>query len=120
MQFRSGGHISVCLFSVMLASTGVIAAAAQEQLPKQAEAKTDSKKEGLPLEPERKIEFTTDEGTWISLDISRDGKTILFELLGDLYTVPLEGGDAVAITSGMAFDSQPSYSPRRLPHRFRE
>ncbi len=67
--------------------------------------------EGLPLKPERKIEFTTDEGTWISLDISRDGNTILFELLGDLYTVPLEGGDSVGITSGMAFDSQPCYSP---------
>ena len=68
-------------------------------------------KEGLPLEPERTIEFTTDEGTWISLDLSRDGETILFELLGDLYTVPLAGGDAVAITSGMAFNSQPRYSP---------
>ncbi|MBW1688193.1 MAG: PD40 domain-containing protein, partial [Deltaproteobacteria bacterium] len=100
MQFSSGKQISVCLFSVMLASPGVIAATAQEQPG-----------EGLPLEPERTIEFTTDEGTWISLDISRDGKTILFELLGDLYTVPLEGGDSVAITSGMAFDSQPSYSP---------
>ena len=111
MQFRSGGHISVCLFSVMLASTGVIAATAQDQPAKKAQNKTDGKKEGLPLEPERTIEFTTDEGTWISLDISRDGKTILFELLGDLYTVPLEGGDAVAITRGMAFDSQPSYSP---------
>ena len=111
MQFRSGGHISVGLFSVMLASTGVIAATAQDQPAKKAQNKTDGKKAGLPLEPERRIEFTTDEGTWISLDISRDGKTILFELLGDLYTVPLEGGDAVAITSGMAFDSQPRYSP---------
>ena len=70
--------------------------------------------EGLPLSPERKIEFTTDEGTWISLDVSRDGRTILFELLGDLYTVPLEGGDSVGITSGMAFDSQPCYSPDGL------
>ena len=105
MQFSSGKHISVCLFSVMLASTGVIAATAQDQ------PGTDGKNEGLPLEAERKIEFTTDEGTWIPLDLSRDGKTILFELLGDLYTVPFEGGDAVAITSGMAFDSQPSYSP---------
>ena len=97
--------------TVMLASTGVIAATAQEQPAKKTEAKTDKKKEGLPLKPERKIEFATDEGTWISLDVSRDGKTILFELLGDLYTVPFEGGDAVGITSGMAFDSQPSYSP---------
>jgi Tol biopolymer transport system component len=45
------------------------------------------------------------------LDVSRDGKTILFELLGDLYTDPFAGGDAVSITSGMAFHSQPRYSP---------
>jgi Tol biopolymer transport system component len=95
----------------MLASTGAISATAQEQPSNKTEARTEKKNEGLPLKPERKIEFTTDEGTWISLDVSRDGKTILFELLGDLYTVPIEGGDAVGITSGMAFDSQPSYSP---------
>src|SRR5579864_5850790 len=69
------------------------------------------KKKGLPLQPTRKIEFTTDEGTWISLDVSPSGKTIVFELLGDLYTLPMEGGEAMRITSGMAFDSQPRYSP---------
>ncbi len=69
------------------------------------------KKEGLPLKPERKIEFETDEGTWLSLDVSPDGKTVLFELVGDLYTVPIEGGRAQRITEGMAFDAQPSYSP---------
>jgi len=74
-------------------------------------AEDPSAADELPLNPERKIEFTTDEGTWISLDVSRDGNTILFELLGDLYTVPMTGGDAVAITRGMSFDSQPVYSP---------
>lgn len=71
----------------------------------------EEKKKDLPLEPERKVEFTTREGTWISLDVSPDGKTIVFELLGDLYTLPIGGGEATRITSGMAFDSQPSYSP---------
>src|SRR5450759_1174426 len=65
----------------------------------------------LPLKPERKIQFTTDEGTWLSLDVSRDGKTVLFDLLGDLYTVPITGGEAKAITTGLAFDSQAVYSP---------
>jgi Tol biopolymer transport system component len=81
-------------------------------------AKTDTtaakKKEperALPLKPERKIEFTTDEGTWLSLDVSPDGKTIVFELLGDLYTLPIAGGKATPITSGLAFDSQPRFSP---------
>ena len=69
------------------------------------------KKKGLPLTPTRKIEFTTDEGTWISLDVSPSGKNLVFELMGDLYTLPIEGGEAVNLMRGMAFDSQPRYSP---------
>lgn len=82
--------------------------AVQEQ---KAEEKKDEKKEGLPLKPERKVEFTTDEATWLSLDVSPDGKSIVFELLGDLYTLPMEGGESKALTTGMAFDSQPRFSP---------
>ena len=66
---------------------------------------------GLPLKPTRTIEFPTDEGTWLSVDVSPDAKTIVFDLLGHLYTVPVEGGTATAITTGMSFDSQPRYSP---------
>ena len=71
----------------------------------------DKKEEPLPLKPARKIEFTTEAGTWLSLDVSPDGKTIIFDLVGDLYTVPITGGEAKKITSGMAFNNQPSYSP---------
>ena len=79
---------------------------------KPAEKKEEKKeKKGLTLKPERKIEFTTDEATWLSLDVSPDGKKIVFELLGDLYTLPMEGGEAKRLTSGMAFDSQPRFSP---------
>ena len=67
--------------------------------------------EGLPLEPTRTIEFETDEATWLSLDVSPDGKTLVLELLGDLYTLPIEGGTATRITAGLAFDSQPRFSP---------
>ena len=66
---------------------------------------------GLPLTPTTPLKFTTDEGTWLSLDLSPDGKTIVFELLGDLYTLPIDGGRATRITSGQAFDAQPHYSP---------
>src|SRR6266436_6812011 len=78
------------------------------------EDKKDEKKEGkkgLSLKSARKIEFTTDEGTWISLDVSPDGKSIAFELLGDIYTLPVSGGEAKLIDGGMAFDSQPKFSP---------
>src|SRR5918993_4441673 len=65
----------------------------------------------LPLIPTRALKFTTDEGTWLSLDVSPDGRTIVFDLLGDLYTLPLTGGKATQITRGMAFDGEPRYSP---------
>jgi len=84
-----------------------------QEKDKKDEKKTDKKdeKKGLPLKSDRKIEFTTDEGTWLSLDVSLDAKTIAFELVGDLYTLPIEGGQAKLISGGMFFDSQPKFSP---------
>src|SRR6267154_875261 len=98
------------------ASAGLAARnpALQEKTEEKKDEKKDEKKEekkGLPLKSDRKIEFTTDEGTWLSLDVSPDGKTIVFELLGDIYTLPIEGGQAKLIDGGMAFDSQPKFSP---------
>jgi Tol biopolymer transport system component len=67
--------------------------------------------QALPLKPTRTVKFTVREGTWISLDVSPDGQRIVFDLLGDLYTLPIKGGRATRVTSGMAFDGQPRYSP---------
>jgi len=71
----------------------------------------DAGKEGLILEKSETIAFTTDEGTWMSLAVSPDGRMIAFDLLGDIYTLPIEGGQARRIIGGMAFDSQPTFSP---------
>lgn len=65
----------------------------------------------LPLVPARHVRIDTDEGTWMSLDVAPDGRSIVFELLGDLYTLPIGGGEAKAITRGLAFDSQPRFAP---------
>ncbi|MYE10759.1 MAG: amidohydrolase, partial [Gammaproteobacteria bacterium] len=65
----------------------------------------------LPLEGERTVRFETETVTWLSLDVSPDGARIVLEAVGDLYTLPIEGGRAERITSGMAFDSQPRFSP---------
>ena len=65
----------------------------------------------LPLKGSREIAFQTDAVTWLSLDVSPDGSTIVMEAVGDLYVLPIDGGDARRITSGMAFDSQPKFSP---------
>ncbi|MEP7243845.1 MAG: hypothetical protein ABI885_09175, partial [Gammaproteobacteria bacterium] len=65
----------------------------------------------LPLKPTRRIAFDTDEGTWMSVDLSPDGRRIVFDLLGDLYSLDAAGGQATPITRGLAFDTQPAYSP---------
>jgi len=76
------------------------------------DAKKDAKKDQpLPLKPSRNVEFKTSEGTWLSLDISPDGKTIVFDLVGDLYSMPASGGEARKLTSGMAYNTQPRFSP---------
>ena len=115
----------LCAFlcAALFASRTVTAQAPSAPAEKKDEKpgeKKDERKKGLKLKPERKVEFTTDEGTWLSLDVSPDGKTIVFELLGDLYTLPIEGGEAKRLPVSesehkdgdtMAFDSQPKYSP---------
>ena len=59
----------------------------------------------------REVAVNVDEGTWMSLDVSPDGRTIAFDLLGDIYTMPISGGPATAIASGMAYEMQPRFSP---------
>lgn len=57
------------------------------------------------------ISLDTTSGTWMSVDVSPDGKQLVFELLGDIYTLPLTGGEAKALTHSMAWEMQPRFSP---------
>ena len=57
------------------------------------------------------VRFDTDEGTWMDVDVSPDGREIAFALLGDLYRLPIGGGRAARVTGGPAWDVQPRYSP---------
>jgi Tol biopolymer transport system component/imidazolonepropionase-like amidohydrolase len=82
------------------------ATAAQKSTPVPNDTAT-----ALVAEPARTLRFTTDEGTWISLDVSPDGQRIVFDLLGDLYLLPIGGGQATRLTQGMAFDDMPRWSP---------
>lgn len=65
----------------------------------------------LPLKPTRWVEFETDEATWMSVDVSPNGKEIIIDILGDLYVVPFSGGEARNIMPGMAWETQAKYSP---------
>lgn len=83
-----------------------VPALATAQAPAAADTGT-----ALPIKPVRQLKFTTDEGTWMSLDVSPDGRTIIFDMLGDLYTLPIGGGKATRLTGGMAWDCMPRWSP---------
>lgn len=56
-------------------------------------------------------EFTVDEGTWMNLDVRPDGKEVVFDLLGDIYLLPISGGKAKPILTGLSYDIQPRFSP---------
>jgi imidazolonepropionase-like amidohydrolase/Tol biopolymer transport system component len=64
---------------------------------------------GLAGAIEAPIDVT--EGTWMSVDVSPRGDELVFDLLGDLYTLPMAGGEARVLTRGVAWDMQPRYSP---------
>ncbi|MEX2511565.1 MAG: amidohydrolase family protein [Cyclobacteriaceae bacterium] len=59
----------------------------------------------------KNVQFTTNEGTWMNLDISPDGKTLVFDLLGDIYSLPITGGEAHPLRQGLPFEIQPRFSP---------
>ena len=59
----------------------------------------------------KSFNLKTDEGTWMNLDVSPDGKTIVFDLLGDIYKMPITGGKATVLRSGLAYEVQPRFSP---------
>ncbi len=80
---------------------------AEKEKPEEKKWNVEAPPYPMPVE----AEIDTDEGTWMSLDVSPDGKQIAFDLLGDIYAVPIGGGEARALTSGVAWDMQPRYSP---------
>lgn len=102
--------LAVAIPSALLVVAMPVTAFAQEA-PDTAADRKKQEAAPLPLVASRTIELDTDEGTWLSLDVSPDGRSVIFEMLGDLYTVPLGGGDATRITEGLAYDTQPRYSP---------
>jgi Tol biopolymer transport system component len=88
------------------AALGVVSAAALS-LPSVVHGRGDA----LPLKPARTLDYEVSSGTFMSLAVSPDGKTILFDMLGELYAMPASGGRAVPIATGLAFDVQPTFSP---------
>ena len=99
------------ILTALLATSIAATAGAQVAPDTTMRPDTSAGKKELPLVAARTIDIDTDEGSWMSVDVSHDGRTVVFDLLGDLYTVPLGGGEAQQVTSGLAFDGQPRFSP---------
>lgn len=59
----------------------------------------------------REVPIDVDTGTWMNVDVSRDGKSIAFDLLGDIYVMPITGGTPTRIAEGLAYEQQPRFSP---------
>lgn len=94
---------SVAVFAMLALAPGF--AAAQD-------GKKDEKWDvSAPPLKTRDVAIDVEEGTWMSLDVSPDGRTIAFDLLGDIYTVAISGGEARNISSGLAWEIQPRFSP---------
>jgi len=64
-----------------------------------------------PEGPKKSVKIKTSSFTWSDVDVSPDGQSVVFDVLGDLYLVPITGGKAQALTSGMAYDYQARFSP---------
>lgn len=96
------------LLALLLVVPLTLAAPKKKEEPKAFDPAAEINK---PRPDARKVAFTVNESTWMSLDVSPDGQTIAFDLLGDIYTVPIAGGKATAITRGPAYDWHPRYSP---------
>jgi imidazolonepropionase-like amidohydrolase/Tol biopolymer transport system component len=100
-------HICLRLLVVLLA----FAPQPQAQRDEKSDKKWDV---AADLGPTTKLSFDTHEGTWMNLDVSPDGRRVVFDLLGDVYVMPIDGSGASAatrLTSGPVFDMQPRFSP---------
>ncbi len=90
----------------LLLSLAPAAAALPEDPPKPAPWDVED-----PGGPYRTFSMEATEGTWMSVDVSPDGRTLAFDLLGDVYTMPVAGGDAICVSAGLSFEHQPRWSP---------
>ena len=81
------------------------------------EQKQDKKQEdkawsvNAPQGEFKTVDIDVRQGTWLNLDVSPDGKTIAFDLLGDIYTMPISGGEATPLMTDIAWQMQPRFSP---------
>ena len=47
----------------------------------------------------------------MNLDVSPDGEEIVFDLLGNIYLMPIDGGVAKVLRESIAYEVQLRFSP---------
>jgi Tol biopolymer transport system component/imidazolonepropionase-like amidohydrolase len=99
-------------FTILLGTSLVSAETAKNDTTKKEAPKKEDKWDVTAHHgPGIDVEFETDEGTWMTVDVSPDGKWIVFDLVGDIYLLSSTGGEAKQLTSGTGYDVQPRFSP---------
>ncbi|MGJ7032784.1 amidohydrolase family protein [Niabella hirudinis] len=98
------------LFFIGLCFIGsVIAAQPKKDSVKPAPTKWDVN--NPPGQQYKEVSFSVNEGTWMNLDVSPKGDEVVFDLLGDIYSMPITGGTARVLRQGLAYEVQPRFSP---------
>ena len=116
-ELRPRRHpLALLSLALCLLATAWQAAPADAKRSKKSVDKEETKEEAkwdVATSPDHLYDAEIDvtSGTWMNLDVSPDGQDILFDLLGDIYRLPMAGGEAVALTQGLPWDMQPRYSP---------
>ncbi len=114
MRLRTAPHVHpVRVFRRLLPVVLVLALPLPASPQEEAGATEESWDVTLARGRTRTIDFTTDEGTWMSVDVSPDGRWIVFDLLGHVYRIPAEGGEAELLTrdAGVSVNYHPRFSP---------
>ena len=106
-------YIMKKIFLCTFIALSTVSFAQTKTTPKDTTKKKEDKKWNVNNPPGtfKDIAFTTTEGTWMSLDVSPDGKEIVFDMLGDIYSMPITGGEAKLLRGDHSLDVQPRYSP---------
>ncbi|MCA0207597.1 MAG: amidohydrolase family protein [Proteobacteria bacterium] len=105
-------RIALALAATLACSTSVWAQSTPTPAASAADAKPDKWDVNAPPGmTTRKVRLAVDEGSWMNVDVAPDGRTIAFDLLGDIYVMPIEGGTPTRIAEGLAYEHQPRFSP---------
>lgn len=107
-------RFALALAVALASSTSVLAQTASPPPVPAPEADAKAEKWDVNAPPgmtTRKVPIAVDEGSWMNVDVSPDGRTIAFDLLGDIYTMGIDGGTPTRIAEGLAYEHQPRFSP---------